>query len=184
MWEGVFVYDPTLPSCLRRISPIYFGKGHKTVKHMDCMVGQQVFRDGKPIAWYLKYKKKYQAVHRIIYEIFHGEIHEGLFIDHINGDPFDNRIENLRMVPPALNSRNRRKSKNNSSGCTGVHFETCRGYGYYIAGWEENGKHKKKAFSVFQFGDELAKQLAIEFRLNKITELNKIGFGYTETHGM
>lgn len=43
-------------------------------------------------------------------------------IDHINGRKSDNRISNLREVCQQDNSRNRKKSKNNVTGVTGVYF--------------------------------------------------------------
>lgn len=46
------------------------------------------------------------------------------FIDHINGNTSDNRICNLRNVSKVQNSRNRRVSRNNVSGFTGVCFST------------------------------------------------------------
>lgn len=41
-------------------------------------------------------------------------------IDHINGDPSDNRLENLRNVSHEVNGRNLARRKNNTSGVTGV----------------------------------------------------------------
>jgi hypothetical protein len=46
-------------------------------------------------------------VHRLIWLHQHGEWPDGQ-IDHINGNPHDNRIENMRVVTPAQNSSNRR----------------------------------------------------------------------------
>ena len=57
--------------------------------------------------------------HRAIWAIVHGHWPKG-FIDHINGDRSDNRIENLRDVDRTANNRNARRAKNNRSGITGV----------------------------------------------------------------
>lgn len=45
-----------------------------------------------------------------------------LEIDHINGDPLDNRIENLRVVEHQQNLFNSPKPKNNTSGFKGVEY--------------------------------------------------------------
>ncbi|WP_409242962.1 HNH endonuclease, partial [Enterobacter hormaechei] len=51
----------------------------------------------------------------------HGELPE-LDIDHINGNPSDNRLENLRLVTHQQNMCNRKKRNDNSSGYPGVCF--------------------------------------------------------------
>lgn len=59
--------------------------------------------------------------HRVIWKLVHGE--EPRTIDHINGDPKDNRIENLRSVAQVDNCRNGRMRKTNISGVTGVRWD-------------------------------------------------------------
>ena len=49
-----------------------------------------------------------------------------MVIDHINGDPFDNKIDNLRLVTHRENAMNRRLSCNNKSGVIGVHYYASR----------------------------------------------------------
>ncbi len=52
-------------------------------------------------------------------------------VDHINGDTFDNRKENLRLANKAKNSMNRLRQRNNTTGFKGVSI--CKGkYQAYI----------------------------------------------------
>ena len=73
----------------------------------------QLLRDGKAIGTLktngyihagINYKRYY--VHRLIYIYHYGDADESLQIDHKNRDRTDNRIENLRLVTKADNSRN------------------------------------------------------------------------------
>lgn len=58
--------------------------------------------------------------HRVIWALHHKKLSK-LEIDHINGNPSDNRIENLREVSRYENSTNRHKVRNDSkSGVMGV----------------------------------------------------------------
>jgi len=47
---------------------------------------------------------------------------ENQIVDHINGNPFDNRKENLRVATMSQNKMNSKIYKNNTSGCKGVTF--------------------------------------------------------------
>lgn len=58
--------------------------------------------------------------HRAAWCIYHGRWPDG-DIDHINGDPADNRIANLRDVSHAENMRNMKMPVTNKSGEVGIH---------------------------------------------------------------
>ena len=68
--------------------------------------------------WMVSIDNKKQYCHRIIWEMHHGPIPEGMCIDHINRDKTDNRIENLRCVSHQRNIQN--------NGSKGVFFEKAR----------------------------------------------------------
>jgi len=66
--------------------------------------------------------------HRVIWRMCNGPIPRGMMVDHINRDPTDNRLKNLRLVriKPKLPPRQRQKrivsgaQSNNSTGHLGV----------------------------------------------------------------
>ena len=71
--------------------------------------------------------KTYMA-HALAWLYVHGTLPE--MIDHINGDPLDNRVTNLRLCTPSQNQWNRGVSKNNTSGFKGVSWRARRSKWY------------------------------------------------------
>jgi hypothetical protein len=61
----------------------------------------------------------------------------GLVVDHINGDPLDNRKSNLRLATQADNSRNS-VQRGSNSGFKGVSYVAKRGL--YFASIKHNGR--------------------------------------------
>lgn len=57
--------------------------------------------------------------HRVAWLLHYGEWPAGV-VDHIDGDPSNNKIENLRIVTQQQNVWNSKKRYNNTSGTTGV----------------------------------------------------------------
>jgi hypothetical protein len=60
-------------------------------------------------------KKKTLLLHRVILDA-----PDGVLVDHINGNPLDNRRENLRLCSRSENSRNQRKLRETASKYKGV----------------------------------------------------------------
>lgn len=71
------------------------------------------------------FRQKVRA-HRAIWALVFGVWPEGE-VDHRNGDPKDNRLENLRLATPAQNSRNQKLSAANTSGYKGVSYGKAQG---------------------------------------------------------
>lgn len=64
--------------------------------------------------------RKLAPLHRFIWIWHNGYIPDGMYIDHINRNSFDNRIENLRVATHLENCRNRTANKTSASGVVGV----------------------------------------------------------------
>ena len=64
--------------------------------------------------------KSYKS-HRLVFMYHHGYFPKR--VDHIDGNRFNNRIENLREVTASQNAQNSKFRKNNKSGFKNVHFE-------------------------------------------------------------
>ena len=69
------------------------------------------------------------------------ELHPEMGIDHIDRNPSNNCIDNLRIVPQSLNSRNAKMQPNNTSGVTGVSWE--KATGKWQAHCMVDGKNKR-----------------------------------------
>jgi hypothetical protein len=95
---------------------------------------------------------------------------------------------NIRWETLAEQARNHSMQKNNTSGIVGVKRQVqTNKHGTYIS-WvahyrDENGKPVTKTFSVKKYGEEGAKQLAIEAREAGLRKLKEHGIVYAESHG-
>mgnify|MGYP003951100829 CR=1 FL=1 len=67
--------------------------------------------------------------HRVLWLMTYKEWPNGS-LDHIDGNPLHNKIENLRVVSQSVNMRNQSQPKNNTSGIIGV---SRRKYGTWAA---------------------------------------------------
>ncbi|EBX9481351.1 HNH endonuclease [Salmonella enterica subsp. enterica serovar Abony] len=141
-----------------KIKPAARVKAGDVAGYLTCTGYMSVERSGR----------QYQ-VHRIIWEMHNGEIPNGYFIDHINHNRIDNRIENLRLVTSGGNAKNRSRPNTNTSGVTGVHWNK------RLNKWHVQINHEGKRKHIGLF-DSIEK--AAEARKDAIS-----AFGYHKNHG-
>ena len=180
-WGEYFKIDETSPSGLVRI------KTTQGTAISQKSAGTKVLnKSGEPTGWQLRFKNTLYFVHRIVWVLSRGSINNDLVVDHLDGNPLNNSINNLSLKTQKNNLRNSRKNKNNKTGVTGVTMRITRdGYRYYVAEWYDiDGSYRRKHFSVLKLGEETAKSLAITHRNEQIQRLISEGADYTERHGI
>lgn len=70
----------------------------------------------RPRLSFWKKKKRTQIlISRLVAESFIGDIPDGMVVDHINGMPSDNRVENLRIISSSENNRAFAKKRSGSA---------------------------------------------------------------------
>jgi len=179
-WNTIFEVNESSPSGLTRI------RNKHGIQIEAVNTGTKKFgKNGEPKSWTIEFKNHQYVIHRIIWVLLNEKIDDNLVIDHIDGNPFNNKISNLRLVDISTNQRNRRKHISNTTGTTGVKLDD-KGCGsfYYVAYWNTvDNLQKCKAFSVKKFGEIEALSLAIKYREEQIQKLLIAGINYTERHG-
>lgn len=95
--------------------------------------------------------------HRLIWLWVHGSWPDGE-IDHLDRDPMNNRIGNLRVVTRVENNHNRGMNRNNSSGYPGVSWY--KQEKKYVAQIKINNKNRKLGYYTTPEEAFLAYQLA------------------------
>lgn len=104
------------------------------------------------------YKVKTEYIHRLLAKMFipNDDPVNKKYIDHLNRNKLDNRLENLRWVSAEENAINCGLSKRNTSGFRGVHFDKIRGK--YVA---QLGKKKLGYTDTKEEAHQLYKQAYI-----------------------
>lgn len=129
-------------------------------------------------------------MHRISYLLAHGDLLPEKDIDHIDGNSLNNKLSNLREVPPILNCRNTRKKIPNKELETGIYYEELLSKnGILLKRINAHcsvvpSKIQKTNFSVLKYGFEVALKKAREWRKKKLKEAEDIGLPYSEIHGL
>jgi len=110
-------------------NPKQFKKSSKTAEH-QCNAwnakhaGKEAFTAEMTGYKYGRINKVNFLAHRIIFKMLYG--YDPIEIDHKDGDRTNNRPSNLREVTTQQNGTNKSMLSNNTSGVTGVWFDTSR----------------------------------------------------------
>lgn len=120
-----FTYSPESGLLFWKHRPISHFPTKQGWHYFDVMfagkvAGAQHSRNGRPkaIAISIHYggKQIQLLAHQVIYAIMGVCIPEGLEVDHQDGNPFNNRWDNLRLATPSQNGANRRRNVEKKSG--------------------------------------------------------------------
>tara|TARA_R100001163_G_scaffold65495_1_gene62894 strand:- start:128 stop:757 length:630 start_codon:yes stop_codon:yes gene_type:complete len=109
------------------------------------------YKSGKPGKWYAHRPTAYRNTNHVKHYAVNGDrrkaIHRvvmnaplGMDVDHINGDPLDNRKENLRTCTRRDNIRNSKIRRDSASGFKGVYYVRTPAYQNFL----KNGPTLKK----------------------------------------
>lgn len=125
--RGIFEYsDGQLLWKLPRVSWIKVGD-----------VAGYTRKDGYVVVYFFG---KPRLVHRIVWRMFHEDIPD--LLDHIDQNPSNNRIENLRPSNKGENAYNSGRPKNNTSGVRGV----SRTKSGWVSSTKEGDKYVRTSF--------------------------------------
>lgn len=143
-------YDESFPSCLRWVTQ----PGTKK------LVGLMAGADRGDGYYKICFKKKRYYAHRVVWELHNGKLSKGEQIDHIDQNPSNNRISNLRIATNSENNCNRSRQSNNTSGFKGVSWNK------FTQSWEAyiklNGKRKFLGYFLRKESAALAYRLNAE----------------------
>lgn len=159
----------------------------KSKKHGDriVIVDDEDYPAIKPYKWFLsKCSDLFYAVsshygrpvklHRVILKVTDPKI----LVDHKNGNPLDNRKENLRLCNKQQNAYNAKKRKRATSKYKGVHFDNKRQlWSARISTKNVNGLVYGKFLGYFTLEEDAAKAYnnAAEMYYGEFKKLNILG---------
>lgn len=179
-----FEYDEQSKSGLIFKYDIY-DKNNKLRFEKGTEVGTIIRENGRVKQWQI-FKAPYGkfAAHRVVWALVRGFQDVTKVIDHIDGNPLNNKENNLRLVSTTINNRNSKRDKRSFDN-TLPNGVTCKeeangsrtGYNtYFIVSYPENGKSKFKRYSVRKLGIMKAHLEAVKLRFSK-------EYDFSERHG-
>ena len=137
-WHDYFTYDEATGNLIWKTRPrehFKTDKDHRwwNKRYPGTIAGCKVSHRGGVPGWMnvTVYGVQYSA-QNIVWEMFNGPVPEGKVIDHIDGDPWNNRRSNHRPATHKENGYNKGVYRNNKSGIPGVIQRPCGKFRTFI----------------------------------------------------
>lgn len=119
------------------------------------------------------------SIPRLIWEMFNGKIPSGYIIDHIDGNPHNNNIQNLRCTTIASNNKNRVSVSTEKELPSGIYFSESKNA--IIASAVYHAERKTKTFSLNRHEYSEAVTKAVSWRICKLEEFGVLD-DYSDRH--
>ena len=118
---------------------------------------------------------KMYLCHRKIYEAFHGPIKDDLVIDHIDGNPLHNNLENLQAISQSENTKRGRTGENSKQPIPVISFDTVTHEKRVFHSMNAAGKH----FDIHRFSIRCVAEGIYQTAISKKSG-NRIKFSYSQ----
>jgi hypothetical protein len=125
-WHDYFTYDAGTGNLIWKERPLSMFKNEhgwriSNGRFANKVTGSKSFHpNGNPKALDVRFNDRLYKAHRIIWEMMIGPIPDGMVVDHKDCNPFNNKLDNLRLATKTQNGQNRGKQINNTCGYKGV----------------------------------------------------------------
>lgn len=152
---------------------LLFGNGNILNCETDKWINGTKTKNGYiQVSLYKNKKRKDFKLHQLIAKAFIVNPENKEFIDHINHQKDDNRIENLRWSTSSENNKNASLKSTNTSGFRGVTYHKNKKAWCASCHDSITWKQKSKSFNISKYGAEQALKNAVLWRFQMELEHN------------